>query len=122
MVLTRATEIFCCADAKSVVKSMRACFDGFNACYKKSRFQITRATASTGIKAISLFPLLFGFYPSFLAFLGSLEPYEDSVCICAVRSNMSASVAPECNEVKDKYDTCFLKWYSESLSSRSIYA
>ncbi|KAG5951558.1 hypothetical protein E4U53_002812 [Claviceps sorghi] len=32
---------------------------------------------------------------------------------------MSASLAPECNEVKDsssvvrRYDTCFLKWYSE---------
>lgn len=26
---------------------------------------------------------------------------------------MSASLAPECNEVKEKYDTCFLKWYSE---------
>ncbi|OCT47499.1 Mitochondrial distribution and morphology protein 35 [Cladophialophora carrionii] len=29
---------------------------------------------------------------------------------------MSASLAPECNEVKEKYDTCFLKWYSESRS------
>lgn len=27
---------------------------------------------------------------------------------------MSASVAPECTEVKDRYDSCFLKWYSES--------
>lgn len=26
---------------------------------------------------------------------------------------MSASLAPECDEVKEKYDTCFLKWYSE---------
>ncbi|EGU78013.1 hypothetical protein FOXB_11490 [Fusarium oxysporum f. sp. conglutinans Fo5176] len=26
---------------------------------------------------------------------------------------MSASLAPECNEVKERYDTCFLKWYSE---------
>ncbi|TGO83650.1 hypothetical protein BPOR_0613g00050 [Botrytis porri] len=35
---------------------------------------------------------------------------------------MSASLAPECNEVKDfryaehfqrRYDSCFLKWYSE---------
>ncbi|KAE8380012.1 mitochondrial distribution/morphology family 35/apoptosis [Aspergillus bertholletiae] len=26
---------------------------------------------------------------------------------------MSASIAPECNDIKDKYDTCFLKWYSE---------
>ncbi|KAF3763045.1 hypothetical protein M406DRAFT_224835, partial [Cryphonectria parasitica EP155] len=26
---------------------------------------------------------------------------------------MSASLATECNEVKEKYDTCFLKWYSE---------
>ncbi|KAJ4387716.1 Mitochondrial distribution and morphology protein 35 [Gnomoniopsis smithogilvyi] len=26
---------------------------------------------------------------------------------------MSASLAPECNEVKEKYDNCFLKWYSE---------
>ncbi|OAP58857.1 hypothetical protein AYL99_06154 [Fonsecaea erecta] len=26
---------------------------------------------------------------------------------------MSASLAPECNEVKEKYDSCFLKWYSE---------
>lgn len=27
---------------------------------------------------------------------------------------MSSSVAPECNEVKERYDSCFLKWYSES--------
>ncbi|BCS03424.1 uncharacterized protein AKAW2_70302A [Aspergillus luchuensis] len=26
---------------------------------------------------------------------------------------MSASIAPECNDIKEKYDTCFLKWYSE---------
>ncbi|KAL1301726.1 hypothetical protein AAFC00_005931 [Neodothiora populina] len=26
---------------------------------------------------------------------------------------MSASLAPECNEPKERYDTCFLKWYSE---------
>ncbi|CAJ2509578.1 Uu.00g146040.m01.CDS01 [Anthostomella pinea] len=26
---------------------------------------------------------------------------------------MSASLAPECNGVKERYDTCFLKWYSE---------
>ncbi|ORY58775.1 mitochondrial distribution/morphology family 35/apoptosis [Pseudomassariella vexata] len=26
---------------------------------------------------------------------------------------MSASLAQECNEVKERYDTCFLKWYSE---------
>ncbi|KAK5699979.1 Mitochondrial distribution and morphology protein 35 [Elasticomyces elasticus] len=26
---------------------------------------------------------------------------------------MSASLATECNEVKERYDTCFLKWYSE---------
>ncbi|ODH48549.1 hypothetical protein GX48_05312 [Paracoccidioides brasiliensis] len=26
---------------------------------------------------------------------------------------MSASIAPECNYVKEKYETCFLKWYSE---------
>ncbi|PSR84369.1 hypothetical protein BD289DRAFT_409645 [Coniella lustricola] len=26
---------------------------------------------------------------------------------------MSASLASECNEVKEKYDSCFLKWYSE---------
>ncbi|KAK5734582.1 Mitochondrial distribution and morphology protein 35 [Elasticomyces elasticus] len=26
---------------------------------------------------------------------------------------MSASLASECNEVKERYDTCFLKWYSE---------
>ncbi|CEJ90309.1 Putative Mitochondrial distribution and morphology protein 35 [[Torrubiella] hemipterigena] len=26
---------------------------------------------------------------------------------------MSASLAPQCNEVKERYDTCFLKWYSE---------
>ncbi|KGM91462.1 uncharacterized protein PADG_12445 [Paracoccidioides brasiliensis Pb18] len=26
---------------------------------------------------------------------------------------MSASIAPECNNVKEKYETCFLKWYSE---------
>jgi len=29
---------------------------------------------------------------------------------------MSASVAPECNGVKERYDSCFLKWYSESKS------
>jgi len=28
---------------------------------------------------------------------------------------MSASLAPECNEVKERYDTCFLKWYSEKF-------
>ncbi|PFH57684.1 hypothetical protein XA68_14694 [Ophiocordyceps unilateralis] len=26
---------------------------------------------------------------------------------------MSASLASECNESKERYDTCFLKWYSE---------
>ncbi|OAX84801.1 hypothetical protein ACJ72_00824 [Emergomyces africanus] len=26
---------------------------------------------------------------------------------------MSASLAPECNNIKEKYETCFLKWYSE---------
>ncbi|KAG9245853.1 hypothetical protein BJ878DRAFT_499667 [Calycina marina] len=26
---------------------------------------------------------------------------------------MSASIAPECNEKKERYDSCFLKWYSE---------
>ncbi|KAI9929192.1 hypothetical protein ASPWEDRAFT_106364 [Aspergillus wentii DTO 134E9] len=26
---------------------------------------------------------------------------------------MSASIAPECNDIKEKYDSCFLKWYSE---------
>ncbi|KAL1985140.1 hypothetical protein VTN96DRAFT_8269 [Rasamsonia emersonii] len=26
---------------------------------------------------------------------------------------MAASLAPECNNLKEKYDTCFLKWYSE---------
>ncbi|EGP83681.1 uncharacterized protein MYCGRDRAFT_49920 [Zymoseptoria tritici IPO323] len=26
---------------------------------------------------------------------------------------MSASLASECNEVKERYDSCFLKWYSE---------
>ncbi|EQK98383.1 glycosylphosphatidylinositol-N-acetylglucosaminyltransferase complex, subunit PIG-Q/GPI1, variant 1 [Ophiocordyceps sinensis CO18] len=26
---------------------------------------------------------------------------------------MSASLAPECNQVKERYDACFLKWYSE---------
>ncbi|PBP19709.1 putative TP53-regulated inhibitor of apoptosis 1, partial [Diplocarpon rosae] len=30
-------------------------------------------------------------------------------------SEMSASLAPECNEMKERYDSCFLKWYSESL-------
>lgn len=33
---------------------------------------------------------------------------------------MSASVAPECNQVKDRYDSCFLKWYSESESLHGI--
>ncbi|KAF2433657.1 hypothetical protein EJ08DRAFT_628257 [Tothia fuscella] len=28
---------------------------------------------------------------------------------------MSASLAAECNEVKERYDTCFLKWYSEKF-------
>ncbi|KAH7393963.1 mitochondrial distribution/morphology family 35/apoptosis [Phaeosphaeria sp. MPI-PUGE-AT-0046c] len=28
---------------------------------------------------------------------------------------MSASLAPECNEVKERYDNCFLKWYSEKF-------
>jgi len=26
---------------------------------------------------------------------------------------MSASLASECNEPKERYDSCFLKWYSE---------
>ncbi|KAK2763799.1 Mitochondrial distribution and morphology protein 35 [Arachnomyces sp. PD_36] len=26
---------------------------------------------------------------------------------------MAASLAPECNEIKEQYDSCFLKWYSE---------
>ncbi|KAK4227643.1 hypothetical protein QBC38DRAFT_477455 [Podospora fimiseda] len=26
---------------------------------------------------------------------------------------MSQSLAKECNELKERYDTCFLKWYSE---------
>lgn len=30
-------------------------------------------------------------------------------------SIMSASLAPECNEVKERYDNCFLKWYSEKF-------
>ncbi|KAF2466849.1 uncharacterized protein BDR25DRAFT_268395 [Lindgomyces ingoldianus] len=28
---------------------------------------------------------------------------------------MSASLAPECNQVKEQYDNCFLKWYSEKF-------
>ncbi|KAI5361308.1 Putative mitochondrial distribution/morphology family 35/apoptosis [Septoria linicola] len=28
---------------------------------------------------------------------------------------MSASLAPECSEVKERYDSCFLKWYSEKF-------
>ncbi|OAA64666.1 mitochondrial distribution/morphology protein [Niveomyces insectorum RCEF 264] len=32
---------------------------------------------------------------------------------------MSASLAPECNELKERYDTCFLKWYSEEFLKRS---
>ncbi|EPE03339.1 mitochondrial distribution morphology protein [Ophiostoma piceae UAMH 11346] len=32
---------------------------------------------------------------------------------------MSASLAPECNDVKEKYDTCFLKWYSEEFLKSS---
>ncbi|KAF2219842.1 mitochondrial distribution/morphology family 35/apoptosis [Elsinoe ampelina] len=28
---------------------------------------------------------------------------------------MSASLAPECNDVKERYDSCFLKWYSEKF-------
>jgi hypothetical protein len=27
---------------------------------------------------------------------------------------MSSSLAPECNPTKQRYDDCFLKWYSES--------
>jgi len=36
---------------------------------------------------------------------------------------MSASLSAECNEVKERYDSCFLKWYSESMynSLRSTY-
>lgn len=30
-------------------------------------------------------------------------------------SKMSASLASECNEVKERYDSCFLKWYSEKF-------
>ncbi|KAG0128427.1 mitochondrial distribution/morphology family 35/apoptosis [Tuber indicum] len=26
---------------------------------------------------------------------------------------MSSSLAPECSEKKERYDTCFIKWYSE---------
>jgi len=26
---------------------------------------------------------------------------------------MSASLAPECSEKKERYDTCFINWYSE---------
>ncbi|KAI1007563.1 hypothetical protein K3495_g666 [Podosphaera aphanis] len=26
---------------------------------------------------------------------------------------MSASLAPQCNDAKERYDSCFLKWYSE---------
>lgn len=33
---------------------------------------------------------------------------------------MSASLAPECNDPKERYDSCFLKWYSESTSSAPI--
>lgn len=28
---------------------------------------------------------------------------------------MSTSFAPECNELKQKYDTCFNSWYSEKF-------
>jgi len=28
---------------------------------------------------------------------------------------MSNSLAPECNPAKERYDACFLKWYSESF-------
>ncbi|KAF2671925.1 hypothetical protein BT63DRAFT_452428 [Microthyrium microscopicum] len=28
---------------------------------------------------------------------------------------MSASLAPECNESKERYDTCFLRWYSDKF-------
>ncbi|KAF1808357.1 hypothetical protein P152DRAFT_425040 [Eremomyces bilateralis CBS 781.70] len=28
---------------------------------------------------------------------------------------MSASLAPECNEIKERYDNCFLKWYTEKF-------
>ncbi|KAF2237488.1 hypothetical protein EV356DRAFT_17332 [Viridothelium virens] len=28
---------------------------------------------------------------------------------------MSSSLASECNEVKERYDSCFLKWYSEKF-------
>lgn len=28
---------------------------------------------------------------------------------------MSSSIGPECTELKQKYDTCFNKWYSEKF-------
>nr|OQO29089.1 hypothetical protein B0A51_03424 [Rachicladosporium sp. CCFEE 5018] len=28
---------------------------------------------------------------------------------------MSASISSDCNEVKERYDSCFLKWYSEKF-------
>lgn len=60
---------------------------------------------------------------------GLEQTSADNLCLLSVVP-MSASLAPECNEVKEyveinlpssylliiirKYDTCFLKWYSES--------
>ncbi|KXT11372.1 hypothetical protein AC579_724 [Pseudocercospora musae] len=40
-------------------------------------------------------------------------PFTNSCCFSPPSTTMSASLAPECNEVKERYDTCFLKWYSE---------
>ncbi|KAK0625257.1 hypothetical protein B0T17DRAFT_267997 [Bombardia bombarda] len=34
-------------------------------------------------------------------------------CLCIVKIKMSQSLAKQCNEMKERYDTCFLKWYSE---------
>ncbi|KAI5806125.1 mitochondrial distribution/morphology family 35/apoptosis, partial [Geopyxis carbonaria] len=33
---------------------------------------------------------------------------------------MSASLAPECSEKKERYDTCFINWYSEKYLRGSV--
>lgn len=35
-------------------------------------------------------------------------------------AEMSSSLAEECTQVKERYDSCFLKWYSESEDPRNV--
>ncbi|KAH0086117.1 hypothetical protein KCU60_g14699, partial [Aureobasidium melanogenum] len=48
-----------------------------------------------------------------LKYLGLQHSQETRPDTTSRREIMSASLAPECNEVKERYDSCFLKWYSE---------